>query len=194
VTFIRLYEKPKGRKNIEFGSYVIEDYLQGMRITRSGGTEVIVDKSAAIPQFDQQVAILKSAEARFDSSLFDIKQLVQADLLDSEVDAAKLLLKNKFFRAAGAICGVVIEKHLAQVCENHGLKLQKKYPTISDFNELLKNNSVIDVPQWRFIQHLGDLRNLCDHNKGKEPTAEEIEDLIAGTDKASENTTSKREL
>jgi len=104
---------------------VIEDYLQGMRITRSGGTEVIVDKSAAIPQFDQQVAILKSAEARFDSSLFDIKQLVQADLLDSEVDAAKLLLKNKFFRAAGAICGVVIEKHLAQVCENHGLKLQK---------------------------------------------------------------------
>lgn len=181
--FIRLYEKPKTRKNIEYGNYVIEDYLQGMQVTRFSGTEVVVGKAAAIPQFEQQLAILRSAEARFDSSLFDIKQLVQADLLDSELDSAKLLLKNKFFRAAGAICGVVIEKHLAQVCENHSLKLQKKYPTISDFNDLLKNSGVIDVPQWRFVQHLGDLRNLCDHNKGKDPTAAEIQDLIAGTDK-----------
>jgi len=142
-----------------------------------------VSKSAAISQFNQQLAILKSAQGRFESSLFDIKQLVQADLLDSELDAARLLSKNKFYRAAGAIVGVVIEKHLAQVCINHSVVVSKKHPTISDFNDLLKNNSVIEVPQWRFIQHLGDLRNLCDHNKGKEPSAAEIEDLISGAEK-----------
>lgn len=179
--FIRLYEKPKGRKEIVYGNYVIEDYLQGLQVT-SGG-RVKVDKSAAVNQFKQQRAILKSANLRFDSSLFDIVQLVQADLLDSELDAARILQKNKFYRAAGAIAGVVIEKHLAQVCVNHKLVVTKKNPTISDFNDLLKNSVAVEVAQWRFIQHLGDLRNLCDHNKSKEPTNDDIEDLITGTEK-----------
>lgn len=180
--FVRYYEKSKTRKTIEYGNYVIEDYLQGMRVTRYG-SEVVVDKSAAIPQFTQQLAILKSANERFESSLFDIKQLVQADLLDSELDAARELQKYKFFRAAGAISGVVLEKHLAQVCTNHKIFPAKKNPTINDFNESLKTNEVIDVPQWRFIQHLADIRNLCDHNKAKEPGNADIEDLISGTEK-----------
>jgi len=32
--FVKLYEKPKGRKKVEYGTYVIEDYLQGLRVTR----------------------------------------------------------------------------------------------------------------------------------------------------------------
>lgn len=179
--FVRLYEKPKNRREITGSSYVIEDYLQGITVTRGGQT--LVSLGSAIAPFEQQLAILKSAQGRFKSSLFDIKQLVQADLLDSELDAARLLQKNKFYRAAGAIAGVVIEKHLAQVCVNHSVPITKKNPAISDLNDLLKNSSVIEVPQWRFIQHLGDLRNLCDHNKSKEPGNTEIEDLIIGTEK-----------
>lgn len=179
--FIRLYEKSKTRKSIEYSNYVIEDYLQGLRVTAYGETKV--DKGAAVPRFEQQVNILKSLEKRFESSLFDIKQLVQADLFDSELDAARELIKNKFFRAAGALSGVVLEKHLNQVCVNHNLSTGKKDPTINDFNELLNKNSVIDVPQWRFIQHLGDIRNLCDHNKQKEPTGVEVNDLISGVEK-----------
>ena len=90
------------------------------------------------------------------------------------------LIRNKFIRAGGAVAGVVLEKHLAVVCDNHNLKLIKKYPTINDFNELLKDNNVIDIPQWRFIQHLGDLRNLCDHNKSKEPSPQDVTDLVDG--------------
>lgn len=179
--FIRLYEKPKTRKDITYGNYVIEDYLQGIQVTRGG--EVIVPKSAAIPQFEQQLSILESAKKRFSSSLFDLKQLVQADLLDSELDAARLLEKHKFFRAAGAIAGVVIEKHLSQVAENHNLSMLKKNPTISDLNDLLKKNDVIEIAQWRSIQYLGDIRNLCDHNKLKEPTKSDIDDLISGAEK-----------
>ena len=48
---------------------------------------------------------------------------------------------------------------------------------------LLKAANVVDVPQWRFIQHLGAIRNLCDHNKAMEPTAEQVTDLITGVDK-----------
>jgi hypothetical protein len=30
---------------------------------------------------------------------------------------------------------------------------------------------------------LADIRNACDHNKEKEPTAQQVADLIDGTDK-----------
>lgn len=182
---VRHYQKPKPRKDITSENYRIEDYLQGLSVTKdtSGVTETIVNTSAAIPHFRQQVAILKAATTRFDSKLFDIKQLVQADIFDSEIDAARELLKNGFLRAAGAVSGVVLEKHLGEVCTNRNLKSKRKNPTINDFNELLKGNSVIDVPNWRQIQRLGDLRNLCDHPKGREPTKDEIDELISGTDK-----------
>lgn len=64
-----------------------------------------------------------------------------------------------------------------------GIKINKKNPAINDYNQLLKDNDAIDTPTWRFIQRLGDLRNLCDHNKNEEPTKENINDLIDGTDK-----------
>ena len=175
----RHYHKPKPRKEITFESYRIEDYLQGLKVTR--WSDNIVNKSAAIPHFEQQLAILKSVEKRFESSLFDIKQIVQADLFDTEIDAAGELRKKGFLRAAGAIAGVVLEKHLGQVCDNHKIKFRKKKLTISDLNDALKKEGVIETPQWRSIQYLGDLRNLCDHNSDEEPSESQVEDLLEGT-------------
>ncbi len=181
--FVRHYEKPKSRKEITYENYRIEDYLQGLTVTRGWEKQKIVGTEAAIPQFQQQLAILKSVSARFESSLFDIRQLVQADLFDSELDAARELIKHGFLRGAGAIAGVVLEKHLAQVADNHNIKTRKKHPTISDYNDMLKNGGVLDVPSWRKIQRLGDIRNLCDHNKDREPTKEEVEELVDGVEK-----------
>src|SRR5690606_16568401 len=101
---------------------------------------------------------------------------------DSELLAAKELNIKGFVRGAGAIAGVVIEKHLLQVCFNHNINITKKNPSISDFNDKLKTEDVYETPIWRKIQHLGDLRNLCDHNKDKEPTREQVAELIDGVD------------
>ncbi len=178
--FIRYYEKPKGRKEITVENYRIEDLLQGLTGTRGYQKEVVVGPSAAIPHFQQQLAILASVKERFESSLFNISELVQADLFDSELDAAKELSKKKFTRAAGALAGVVLERHLSQVCENHNIRIRNRSPGISNLNDALKENNVIELPDWRFIQHLADIRNLCDHNKEKEPSVEQVDDLIAG--------------
>jgi hypothetical protein len=137
--------------------------------------------------FENQLSIVKAAKKRFETSLFDIKQLLQADLFDSELDAARELNNKGFIRGAGAIAGVVLEKHLSQVCKKHNLKVIKKNPTINDFNQILKDKEVIDIPTWRSIQHLADLRNLCDHEKEREPKKEEIEDLINGVEKIIKN-------
>ena len=181
--FVSHYEKPKPRKDITSENYRIADYLQGVSVTRGWEGKKVVGPDAAIPQFRQQLAILESVKARFESSLFDIRQLVQADLFDSELDAASELAKKGFTRAAGALAGVVLERHLGQVCDSHGVKLKKKAPGIADLNDALKNAGVIDIPQWRAVQHLADIRNLCDHSKVKEPTKDQVDDLLAGVAK-----------
>jgi len=179
--FTKMYEKPTTiRREITYENYVIEDALQGLRITQ--GRKIIVGADAAIPRFIQQLSIIKAINNRFESSLFDIRQLVQADLFDSELDAARELNKKGFFRGAGAIAGVVLEKHLLQVCDNHGVNITKQDPSISDYNDKLKESGTYETSTWRKIQHLGDLRNLCDHNKNKEPKTEEVDELIEGVD------------
>ena len=181
--FVSQYKKPRAnRKDITYENYVIEDAIQGLQITRSYNEEIIVDHTAALPRFRLQLAIVKGLRGRFESSLYDIEALVQADLLDNEVEAARLLHKNKFFRAAGAICGVVIEAHLSRVSATHGIKLRKKNLTIADFNEALKTKGIYGIPQWRKIQYLADIRNKCDHKKESEPSSQEVLDLIDGTD------------
>ena len=180
--FVRLYEKPKSRKNINYENYRIEDYFQDLTITDVWDKK-IVGPDGAIPHFRQQFAIVLAVKARFESSLFGIRQLVQGDLFDTELEAAKELAKHKFTRAAGAVAGVVLERHLRQVCDNHNLTITKKSPSISDLNDSIKEAQVIDIPQWRFVQHLADIRNLCDHDKKSEPTMEQVDDLVTGVSK-----------
>ena len=182
--FTRYYEKPKSRREMTFANYVIEDYLEGLTVYITvQGTGKVVGSWAAIPRFKQQLSIVESIQEGFRSSLFDIRQLAQADLFDSELDAAKELAKNKFTRSAGALAGVVLERHLKEVCDNHSLTIRKRNPQISDLNDGLKSAAVIDTPQWRSIQYLGDLRNLCAHDKESEPTPDQINDLLAGVAK-----------
>lgn len=183
--FISFYKKPKNRKEISYENYVIEDGLQWLQSMYLW--EIKADKKSCIKKFIQQLNIIKAIQSKFESSLFDIHQLLQADLLDSEIEVAEELNKKWFFRAAWAVAGVVLESHLQQVINNHNLIISKKNPTLNDLSETLKLNNVIDTPEWRKLQYLTDLRNLCDHKKDNEPTKEDIEELIRWVSKTIKN-------
>ncbi len=185
--FQELYKGDVKRTSTSNETYTIQDWLKGVRATTIANTlqKHFNDRAIAEMRFRTQRNILRAAGGRLDSSLHDMQQLVQADLFDSELEAAKELARNGFLRPAGAIAGVVLERHLGQVVANHSLTIQKQHPAISDFNDLLKSGGVLDVPSWRNIQRLGDIRNLCDHNKHRDPTAGEIDELINGVDKIS---------
>jgi hypothetical protein len=172
------------RKEIDFLTYTISDYLIQLRVTRGALKEEVVNPLQAFSmKFQHQIAILRSAQTRIDSLLTDIKGVLQADLFDNEISKARELLKKGHLRAAGVIAGVVLESHLAGVCENHLVRFRKRKPTISDYNDGLKNAEVYDTPTWRFIQRLGDIRNLCAHAGERLPTSEEVDELILGVDK-----------
>ncbi len=137
--------------------------------------------------FQNQLNILKACEKTFESSLFDIKEILRADIFDSELEAATHLNNNGFFRCAGAIAGVVLENHLQNVCDKHLIKITKKDPSINELNLLLKNNSIIDMSIFKKIQFLADIRNKCDHKKETDPKKEEVEDLISGVNNIIKN-------
>jgi hypothetical protein len=186
VEFEELYMgKNRARKEINATTFTLQDWMLGVRSGHNTytGRDFFDSLAIAAMRFQNQLSILSSAKSRFNSSLFDIKQMIQADLFDSELDAADSLNNHGFQRGAGAISGVVLEGHLIQVCNNHQLKITKKNPTINDLAQLLKDSDVIEMPDWRKIQHLADIRNLCDHKKTTDPTMEQITELIEGCKK-----------
>jgi len=60
--FVGHYEKPKSRRDVTYETYRIADYLLGLKVTRGYQKEKVVGPDAAIPQFRQQLAILKSVQ------------------------------------------------------------------------------------------------------------------------------------
>lgn len=174
--FVAQYKNDK-RKAITYSTYTISDYLLALTLVSGVGP------ADAIPKFRKQANILKSAASVLDSSLADLAGVLQADLFDSELQAAGELAKQGFIRGAGAMAGVVLERHLAHVCGAHEQTTRKRHPGINDFNQLLKDGKIIDTPTWRSIQRLADLRNLCDHHGEREPTKEDITELIEGVSK-----------
>jgi hypothetical protein len=156
----------------------------------------VVPNAHRVPNFDalevvvncflNQLAILKSIGERVDSVLSNIEGELHAEIQDNEIIVARQLAKFSA-RAAGALAGVVIEGHLQKVAQAHGTKIGKSNPTIADLNDPLKAASVIDIPAWRKISFLADLRNLCSHKKDTEPTKEQVEELIQGAEWLTKN-------
>ena len=149
------------RKFCDGATYVIQDYIRGTDSIERG-SNVIVQL-----RITNQVQILDSLSSRIDSVLQDITGHLFADLQDSELTAA-VQLKRVNLRAAGAVAGVVLERHLQRATQNHNISIRKQSPTIADLNDPLRQKGVYSLPMWRKIQLLADIRNTCVHQKGTE--------------------------
>jgi len=175
--FRSYYEVDRKRKAFSVDTYVIQDYVMAF-----GAAEDIYGK----PKWDannivalrvvNQMQVLASLASRLDSVPADVTGHPFAELQDGELRAAGELLKVSV-RAAGALAGVVLERHLQRVAANHKIQIKKANSTIGDLNDPLKAGGVYDVPVWRKIQYLGDIRNLCSHRKGADPTQEQVEEM-----------------
>jgi len=179
------YEVDPRRKSLGYGTYVIQDYMKGVA-PNSYSHPDFDSREQTLKCFFNQLTILDSIAARADSILADIAGELYAEFQDDEIVAARQLTKISV-RAAGALAGVLIEGHLQKVAQAHDVKIGKKNPTIADLNDPLKAASIIDVPVWRKISYLADLRNLCSHKKDSEPTKDQVEELIQGAEWLTKN-------
>ena len=181
--FQALYSGDPKRKEINELTYALKDFVAGIGPVpdRWSGEKPYNEKNIASIRLLNQIQILSALRTRLSSVLADVTGSLFAELQDHELRAASTLLKASV-SAAGALAGVVLEGHLQRVAVNHKITIRKKNPTIADLNDPLKEASVYDISTWRKIQYLGDLRNLCSHQKSKEPTKEQVGELIAGVD------------
>lgn len=175
--FKKFYEIDNRRKSLTYSTYVIQDYIKGIIPTSYNNFD---STSQTLTLLYNQFTILSSLESRIDYILSDIEATIRTVIIEDEIATANNLLKTSL-RAAGALCGVIIETHLHKVSENHGVVIRKKYPGISDLNELLKKNNIYGTTEWRKISYLADIRNLCSHKKDQEPKKDQVEELIIGT-------------
>lgn len=178
--FISYYKIDPKRKETNARNYVIQDFIMGIG-ARKGiyGGPLWNTNSVTIAKVYNQLQILQSLETRIDSVLSDVQGSLLSELQDKELVTAEELLEINV-RAAGSLAGVILENHLQKVMQNHHIPMTKKNPTISDMNDPLKSNNIYDHPTWRKVQYLTDIRNLCSHKKDREPTMEEVRELISG--------------
>jgi hypothetical protein len=170
------------RKSFDASTYVIQDYVKGIGATTDAWSHNQPNwdiNNAVSLRLLTQSQILQSLRARLGSVLSDVRGHLLAEIEDEELAVAQRLLKINL-RASGAVAGVVLEGHLQQVAANHSVKIQKKNPTLADLNNALKEAAVYDLPMWRKIQHLADIRNLCDHKRNRGPIETEVTELISG--------------
>lgn len=177
--FNEFYDTNKNRKELNFLNYTIKDYILWYS-TNIISYERFV--STVYNKYEQQYSIFKNIWESIDSKIVNIRDLIHADLLESQIDEAKVLLKNWYQRASWAICWVIIEEHLQKVSSNSWLKLSKKDPWIWDLNQGLYDSKIIDLLTFKEISIAGTLRNLCDHKKTVEPTKDNIKQLIEKTE------------
>lgn len=92
---------------------------------------------------------------------------------------AQILLSVGHITAAGAIAGVVLERHLKSLCDQQHPPLSYgPGDGISKVNNLLKGANIYDTAQWRNIQWMADIRNICDHPQATPPGKDNVEDMI----------------
>jgi len=139
------------------------------------------DSQVAISRCIQQIqVIVNSMPAYLEGRLHDIELAVAQTYIGDQLLEAEALLKAGYVRAAGAVAGVLLERHLKMLCDHHGPPV--KYPKtagISKLNDLLKDAGVYDVAPWRKVQWMGDVRNSCDHANKAEPKKSDVADLIS---------------
>ncbi len=147
-------------------------------------TITFVDQISLAQRINQLAGIVASIPNYLEARLHDLELSIAQAYVNDELSEARVLLKAGHVRAAGAIAGVLVERHLRLLCDRY--QPQIKYPKtagISKLNDLLKEAGSYDVMQWRKVQWMGDVRNGCDHPSKKEPRQQDVDELIAETRK-----------
>ncbi|WP_151745044.1 HEPN domain-containing protein [Acinetobacter calcoaceticus] len=109
--------------------------------------------------------------------LITFKQIVQAEVFDSELEQAKSLLESGYKNAAAVIAGVVLETAIKELCLNNGIDIERK--RLTQLSDDLAKSGVYNKLQQKQITALADIRNNAAHGNYDEFTKEDVERMIS---------------
>jgi hypothetical protein len=99
---------------------------------------------------------------------------------DRELAAARALLKEGHHRAAGALAGVALERHLRAVAWRRGVELEPRDArSVARLDRALRGAGVYGAARSRYVRSLVDLSDSCIRSEER-PSRKEVSGLLAG--------------
>jgi hypothetical protein len=127
----------------------------------------------------QALGIIRAArEDIVKGALFNIRRLVEAEVLDDLLDQAQALLEGGYVAPAAVVAGCVLEDGLRKLCLQQGIVLSAK-PKLDQMNsELAKKGAYTKFVQKR-VTLLADIRNRAAHGDWADLKRSDVEDMTS---------------
>jgi len=129
------------------------------------------------------ISILKATFDDMNSGcLTSYKQLIQADVFDSELEQAKHFLDSGYKVASAVTAGVVLETAIKELAKNNEIDIYQDGSTkpkkLDGLNSELKNANVYNALQYKQILTLAHIRNKAAHGEVEEFNENDVQNMI----------------
>jgi hypothetical protein len=131
--------------------------------------------SGNLPNFQRTCAVFGAAKEDFEGGyLASVRNLVQAEVFETELEQAKELLQSGYFPAAAVVAGVVLEANLRQLCASKNLPPGKLDRMNTDLAKAGAYNSLVQ----KRITALAAIRNSAAHGDHSAFKKEDVVSMI----------------
>lgn len=127
--------------------------------------------------FRAQGVLKAAAEDLAGGHLFELRQLVEADVFDDFLEQAEHLQTAGYHPAAAVIAGCVLEDALRKLCGKHSIGLSAK-PKLDQMNADLAKAGVYTKLTQKRITALADLRNKAAHGEWTDFNAGDVDEML----------------
>lgn len=123
----------------------------------------------------QLSAVFLAAKEDFEGGyLNSLRNLVQAEVFNNELEQAEELFDREYATAAAVIAGVVLETALRDLCSISGIE----HGSINKMNDDLAKAGTYNANQKKQITSLSAIRNSAAHGKPEEFTKDQVRGMI----------------
>ena len=134
----------------------------------------------AIPNL---VGIAEALKTAYESGyLYQIEELIRADLFADFLDMGEYLLEESYKDPAAVIIGGVLEEHLRKLCLKNSIDIttNKSFKKADTMNADLANSHVYNRLDQKSITAWLDLRNKAAHGKYTDYTDDQVKVALLG--------------
>ena len=122
----------------------------------------------------QQAVFLAAKDDYENGYLTRLRDLIQAEVFENELEQASELFQSNYIVAAAVIAGTVLETTLRQMCKDHQIAIGKLDKMNADLAKVGAYNSLVQ----KRITALAAVRNSAAHGKSQEFTRDDVSAML----------------
>jgi hypothetical protein len=131
--------------------------------------------SGNLNNFLRTQAVFGAAKEDFEGGyLASVRNLVQAEVFDNELEQAKELLSSGYHPAAAVVAGVVLETTLRQLCTARGIQIAKLDKMNADLAKAGQYNTLVQ----KRVTSLAAIRNSAAHGDYAAFTKGDVDSMV----------------